>query len=386
MASTRLPLRPVTSQKSRPALLRPKTAQDLACPHLVKPASAKDAPLSSAAPTAPITLEVRIHVKLASGAHADIVEGFYGPKRMAIKVLPKSDPQSLAELRAFQALGAGHANVVHALPAVPSPDKKFLFLPMEPCDLDLLAHTDNLGGLDESDGKPLFLQIVRGLRYLHSRGVYHLDVKPENVLLCRGVPKVADMGTAFVAPTGSRSPVTTTQSCGTPIYASPQGVVLKEAKITARAAAAAVPRISSASSSGTKSTASSVTVGAAVGSTSLPLLPAYDPEKADVWALGVTFFVLVTGFFPWKSAAKTDRRFSAWCDGFGGDAVGPTPKLFDVAFGRSTSQKGTLLSAEFMDLLWRMLHPSERRRYTMRQVEAHPFFSSTGSLSLFDAK
>ena len=385
----------------------------------------------------PISFDVRADRKLAAGAHACVVEGTRDGKRCAVKLLPVADPQSSVEVKALKILGSTHPHVVVASPAVLSSDGKFMCLPMELCEEDLLTYTDAKFGLAEAEAARLFLQVVRAMRFIHSRGVYHMDIKPENILLSRGVPKLADFGTAVlrVAGTGpvgagassaaasshssNRARCLTTQQCGTLIYACPEAVAMRAAR---RKAELTTPAVSSESAAarhqGTPAPASRPgsslyknagrALLAAVGAIKLdppspspgvsvpvskPLVSpiatggisrdpvstaspghdfAYDAEKADVWSIGVSLFVLVTGFFPWKSASPSDKRYTLWCDEY--STMGPTAKLFRHVFGRAHAQNGTALSKEFMDCVWRVLHPSAAKRLTGRQLEAHPFF------------
>ena len=173
-------------------------------------------------------LTVNLDRAVGCGGHASVVPGKVGDKRVAVKVLPVCDPQTANELAAARAIGSGHANVVRTETPVASPDNKHMYLPMEMCDGDLLAYTDAREGLDEAAARSLFPQILAGVAFLHSRGVYHLDLKPENVLMKGGVPKVADFGTADV--TGSSCGARTTLApCGTLIYACPESVALADA-------------------------------------------------------------------------------------------------------------------------------------------------------------
>lgn len=76
---------------------------------------------------------------------------------------------------------------------------------------DLVA---SQGSLDEANAATIVRDILMGLRHLHSRGVVHLDLKPENLLLSRAVGtvpseenhiKIGDFGVSRVLPPGCRA-------------------------------------------------------------------------------------------------------------------------------------------------------------------------------------
>lgn len=47
----------------------------------------------------------------------------------------------------------------------------------------------------------LLLECLRGLQYIHSQGIIHRDIKPQNILLAeKGVVKICDFGIAESAP------------------------------------------------------------------------------------------------------------------------------------------------------------------------------------------
>lgn len=62
------------------------------------------------------------------------------------------------------------------------------------------------------------LQLLHGIKSLHSLKVFHRDIKPANILLTKNdeCAKLADMNVSVISKTG----IASTQT-GTPYYASP---------------------------------------------------------------------------------------------------------------------------------------------------------------------
>lgn len=111
------------------------------------------------------------------------------------------------------------------------------------------------GRIPERDARSIFEPLVDSVRYLHSLHVGHRDIKLENVLLDgRLSPKLIDFG--FATCMLDRAKV----FCGTPSYMAPEIVLKSE----------------------------------------------YRGEVADVWALGVLLYVMLTGVFPFKG--QTDKE------------------------------------------------------------------------------
>jgi len=77
---------------------------------------------------------------------------------------------------------------------------------------------DETGKLTEPDVAMLGLQLLTGLRALHWRGLAHVDVKPENVVLRDGRPVLVDFGSAREI--GARQP--SGHPVGTAGYAAPE--------------------------------------------------------------------------------------------------------------------------------------------------------------------
>ena len=67
----------------------------------------------------------------------------------------------------------------------------------------------------------LGIQMCEGLRYLHSKGVIHRDIKPDNILLSEGkIVKIMDFGIAKIL--GEGDPVSSV--IGAPAYAAPEQI------------------------------------------------------------------------------------------------------------------------------------------------------------------
>ncbi|KAF3443590.1 hypothetical protein FNV43_RR13278 [Rhamnella rubrinervis] len=110
------------------------------------------------------------------------------------------------------------------------------------------------GLLDESLIGYYTRQVVRGLEYLHSRGLVHCDIKGTNILVGEDGPKIADFGCARRVDTVETE---TAVIGGTPMYMAPE-----------------------------------VARGEEQG------------FACDIWALGCTVIEMATGCSPWRNQAK----------------------------------------------------------------------------------
>ncbi|KAL3916203.1 MAG: hypothetical protein SGPRY_006923 [Prymnesium sp.] len=109
-------------------------------------------------------------------------------------------------------------------------DQKFTLIVMELLKGgELFDHILQRGQLTEDDCRSVTRDIVGALAYLHSRGVVHRDVKPDNCLFTeppdpsQPLPrlKLCDFGLARFMPTNDlQGPMLTV--CGTPGYAAPE--------------------------------------------------------------------------------------------------------------------------------------------------------------------
>merc|ERR1711879_973831 len=107
----------------------------------------------------------------------------------------------------------------------------------------------------ENEQKKLFLQICKAINVFHSNKIAHMDIKPENILLDRdGNIKLADFGSCVhFDDTISESALTTI------LYSAPEA----------------------------------------------RKYVSFDKAAADIWSLGVVFYVLVAGAYPFVGETET---------------------------------------------------------------------------------
>src|SRR5205085_7834628 len=77
-------------------------------------------------------------------------------------------------------------------------------------------HGDKAPSVEE--GVELLLGILAGLEHLHQAGIIHRDVKPANVLLHKGVPRLTDFGLSRCLASGTHASAVE----GTPAFMAPE--------------------------------------------------------------------------------------------------------------------------------------------------------------------
>ncbi|CAH2245866.1 serine threonine- kinase SBK1-like [Pelobates cultripes] len=209
---------------------------------------------------------------------------------VALKMIRKdrtSFPAYLHELQ-VSILVSGHENVIHTHPVyVPDPDH-FVISQELATSGTLHSIIDSQVGIPEDVVKRCAVQLATALNYMHSRGIVHGDLKPDNVLLmdkdCHHI-KLGDFG-------HSQS-IGSLVGCMSHIipYMSPEICSLKSNEC-------------------------------------LILTP-----SVDVWAFGILLYVALTGGYSWEKAMGDDHDFSVFVDWQSkGDYSSPPPgwEMFTV--------------------------------------------------------
>jgi serine/threonine protein kinase len=175
----------------------------------------------------------------------------------AVKVIPKDSlPDDDARVRLQREITTMaylvHPNVLKLEDFII--DEENFYLVIEHCSGGDLADFIH-GGTHarERVSASIFAQVMAGMLFLHSHGIAHRDLKPQNILLVKNYEvRIADFGLCGFQTGASRDGLLT--MCGTQVYMAPE--CLRPGK--------------------------------------------YDGFARDIWSLGVILFELATGEYPWN--------------------------------------------------------------------------------------
>ncbi|KAH8831086.1 kinase-like domain-containing protein [Flagelloscypha sp. PMI_526] len=231
----------------------------------------------------------------------------------AVKCLPKDGGELTDEYRLHKAVSwSEHIATFHCI--FDDLDMTFIVLDYYPDgDLFDLLEKGSLQGKSFLI-QQMFLQVAQGVVDMHNCGVYHCDIKPENVLISEtGTLHLCDFGLA------TDNPEPEARLVGSQEYMSPE----------------------------------------CIGKTT-----SY-PVHNDVWALGILLFRMVTGCFPWGVARESNCHYGAFLD---------NPDSILELVPELTPEFNTLLKKLFHPTFRTWMRAEE----LMQEVESIPlFFTST---------
>lgn len=167
-----------------------------------------------------------------------------------------------------------HPNIVRLYEVLASKTKIYMVLEYVNGG-ELFDKIASKGKLPENEGRRLFQQLIDGVSYCHDKGVYHRDLKLENILIDgKGNIKVSDFGlSALPQHFGNDGLLHTT--CGSPNYVAPEILANR----------------------------------------------GYNGATADIWSCGVILYVILTGYLPfddrnlavlYQKIARGDVQIPKW--------------------------------------------------------------------------
>ena len=236
-------------------------------------------------------------------------------QQVAIKILDRSTSRRWNAVRreiiAMKAIC--HPNIVQLLQVAHT--ERHACLVMTLCtgrDMYAFIKEERPGGVPEKEAALLFVQVAEGLRYLHARGLCHRDIKPANIIISlpHGKATIIDMGLAAV----STEPLD--KFCGTVRFLAPE--MFKRHL-------------------------------------------SYMGNPVDMWALGVTLYVLVLAKFPFQGTGPELKR----------NIIANTPD-FPIT-----------MTVNLSNMLHRLLKRDPTKRPSAEEVLRHPFVTSACSPDAF---
>ncbi|KAK8839792.1 hypothetical protein M9Y10_031500 [Tritrichomonas musculus] len=219
----------------------------------------------------------------------------FAVKRAAKQKISLSEYDTLISLN--------HPNIIRLYDAFEEEDWQYLI--MEYCPNGTIRKKVNLS----YDSFIFFArQMLEALFYCHSLQIAHRDIKPDNIFFDNyDHIKLADFGLSKKFDSNSKS----TEKCGSLIFFAPEMFQLKE----------------------------------------------IDPFQADIWALGITFFYLVTGTYPFKT--NSHEELKKW-----------------VIYG-DLDFSGHIVDPQIRFLISKMTNKSPKVRYTAEKLLKLPMFSQS---------
>jgi len=227
---------------------------------------------------------------LGRGAFSTVFEGVHRSSGEAVAI--KAVQVGKRSLEAYQhevrmnKVIPSHVNIVRLIDTVaPDRDGPLGYLIFELCGGGelFLQLVPNSGLAPRTRIGVYFSQLVAAIAHVHGCGVCHLDIKPENLLLCKksGRLKLGDFGMSTLAEDGGVQGTRGSRS-----YAAPENL---RSKVPAGAH-------------------SECHIGEL----------AYDGQRADIWSVGIVLFLFLYGYMPWDVAHDSSYEYRMYkiLDGF----------------------------------------------------------------------
>lgn len=204
-----------------------------------------------------------------------------------------------------------HENVIKYFQSFQQLDKFYIILEYASGG-ELFDRIEPDFGMDNDLAHKYFCQLIGGVEYLHSKGIVHRDVKPENLLLNDSDQiKIADFGLATLFQYRGNERMLTSP-CGTAPYVAPE--VLSKSE--------------------------------------------YKAQPTDIWSCGIVLVAMLAGELPWDKPVFECNDFVSWIKN---NSYAKTPwcKIENSA----------------LSLMRNILTYDPLTRFTVRQIKASTWFT-----------
>lgn len=261
----------------------------------------------------------------------------YGRRMERLRGRHAEDP--LKEVATMQLLGNDSPHVMGIIESLVVGRDMNIVMPYAASGdmFELLQEAQERGqGFPEGEARYWFRQLMKGIRYMHQKGVCHRDLSPENVMIDHTNSLIIDMGMAiripFVGPNGEVTDITRGNQ---KLLISPQGTCGK------------LPYMSPE-----------------VYENRMP----FDGGAIDIWTAGTILFCMVTGNRSYSRPDMSDAQYYWMSHGL----------------RRLLEDWGVIhdLSAECVELLENMLQVDPRMRYTLEEVLNHSWFEEDDTVPM----
>lgn len=247
-------------------------------------------------------------------------------EEFAVKIISKKDykiPTALIENEIKILRQCDHPNVLK-LETVFEDENHFHIVMELVNGGDLFSRVIGKQALTESEAHHIFVQLLEAVKHLHSKNIVHRDIKLENILLQDGnTVKLSDFGFSKIIQSGDEHFMKTT--CGTPSYIAPEMLMAESYSCT-----------------------------------------------VDIWALGITLFLMIFGDYPFKS----DGNVSVYEKIISGVFEFPENTVSTTSTSTATtSATATSTSDDLKDLISGLLKKDISQRLTLEEIFDHPWIT-----------